>query len=70
MKREALGVEQQEVDEAFCGFSKSGAERVQVGGLDRDAGFEANVGGRVPSAKKRQPAASSSLLILMRAVAS
>ena len=47
-EREALGVEQEKVDEAFCALFEVVAESVQVGGLDRDAGFKADVGGRVP----------------------
>jgi hypothetical protein len=51
-QREALGVEQEKIDEAFCAFLEVGAERVHVGGLDRDAGFEANVRGRVAFLEK------------------
>ncbi len=51
-QREALGVEQEKVDEAFCALFEVIAERVQVGGLDGDAGFEANVRGRVAFLKE------------------
>ena len=51
-EREAPGVEQEKVDVAFCGFLEVVAERLQVGRLDRNAGFEANVRGRVASLKK------------------
>ena len=46
-EREAPGVEQEEVDEALAGLLEVVAERVEVGGLDRDAGFETDVGGLV-----------------------
>lgn len=42
-ERETPGIEQKKVNEPFCGLLEVVAERIQVGGLDRDAGFEANV---------------------------
>ena len=51
-QRKAFGIEQEKVDKAFCALFEVGAERVQVGGLDRDAGFKANVGGAAAIRKK------------------
>jgi hypothetical protein len=58
----ALGVEQEKVDETFCAFFEVGAERVEVCGLDRDAGFKANVGGR-SAIRKETPASRFEQLI-------
>jgi len=44
-QREAFLVEQQEIDESPGGLLEVIAEGVQVGGLERDAGFETDIGG-------------------------
>ena len=55
-EREALSVEQQKVDEAFSGCSRSSSpKRVEVGRLDGDAGFKPDVG-RVVAVGKETPA--------------
>lgn len=51
-QREALDIEQEKVDEALASLLEVVAERVQVGGLDRDAGFDADVGGTVALGKE------------------
>jgi hypothetical protein len=44
-QRKALGVEKQEVDKAPGRLFEVVAECVKIGRLDRDAGFEADIGG-------------------------
>jgi len=51
-QRKAFDIKQEKIDEAFCALLEVGAECVQVGGFDCDAGFEANVGGRASFLKK------------------
>ena len=56
-EREAAVAQQQEVNEAFACLLEVLAKCIQIGSFDRYAGFETNIGGELPSAKKRQPAA-------------
>ena len=68
---EPLGVEEQEVDEPGGDFLEVITQRVQVvRALIVTPGSRQILAGLSPSAKKRHPEASSSLLILIRAVAS
>ena len=51
-QREALGIEQEKIDEACRALLEVIAEGIQIGGLDLNAGFEANIGGCVADLEK------------------
>ena len=69
-ERKATVIEQQEVDETFAGFFEISPKGIESALGNVDVQFKLDIGGLLPSGKNRQPAVSSSLLILMRAVAS
>jgi hypothetical protein len=69
-EREAFFVEQEEVDESFGRLLEILSQIVESLFCERNAGFKLDVRGPFASEKNRQLAASSILLILIRAAAS
>ena len=51
-EREAFGIEQQEINKALAGLFEIITERVQIGRLEGDAGFQSNIRGRVAFGKE------------------